>query len=272
MVFAPVGSQAIAALGLWAVLSLVLPLTVAIVWCVKKKERFYTVVVGALIFVVFALGLESIPKAILLNPANGLGETILSNPWLTTIIAALLAGIFEETGRWVAYKWLLKKQTKRETAITYGIGHGGGEVIAIITLSAVNYLIYAFMINNGTYGTMVEQVRQVMPSAADTYVMLADTLANYSFATMLMSIWERCSSVLIHISCSILMFSAVREKGKGWLFPVSILLHGSIDVFAGLYQTGIITNAFALEALICAWAVVMFAVCLKVIYKKLPKE
>jgi uncharacterized membrane protein YhfC len=53
----------------------------------------------------------------------------MSHTWLYAVLGALLAGLFEETGRFIAFKFLLKKRTDRKTAISYGIGHGGFEAI-----------------------------------------------------------------------------------------------------------------------------------------------
>jgi hypothetical protein len=44
---------------------ILLPTVVAAVWKIKTREPISTILIGAVIFAVFALGLESIPKAFL---------------------------------------------------------------------------------------------------------------------------------------------------------------------------------------------------------------
>lgn len=37
------------------------------------------------------------------------------------MVGALLAGVFEETGRYVAFKFILKKRENKATALAYGL-------------------------------------------------------------------------------------------------------------------------------------------------------
>ena len=44
-----------------------------------------------------------------------------------------------------------------------------------------------------------------------------------------------------------LVFLAARQKGKGWLYPVAILLHALLDTSAALYQFGVIRSLWIVE-------------------------
>ena len=62
--------------------------------------------------------------------AMGLSDHAVSrflnaNPVLLALVAGLFPGLFEETGRLVAFKTVLKKRKNRETSISYGTGTGG---------------------------------------------------------------------------------------------------------------------------------------------------
>lgn len=50
MEFTKVGMQTFIALGTGAVLFFTVPLVIALIWCMKKKERFSTVLAGAATF------------------------------------------------------------------------------------------------------------------------------------------------------------------------------------------------------------------------------
>ena len=49
-----VGTEAFIALILGAVLSFIIPLIIALVWEIKKKEPFSTILIGAVTFLLFA--------------------------------------------------------------------------------------------------------------------------------------------------------------------------------------------------------------------------
>ena len=72
------------------------------------------------------------------------------------------------------------------------------------------------MINNGSLAVMIEQLPQ---QQADAYELIIANLAASTFSLYLLSIWERIFAMLLHISLSVLVFAAVREKSKIYLFP-----------------------------------------------------
>ena len=45
----------------------------------------------------------------------------------------------------------------------------------------------------------------------------------------------------------VLVFAAVKKKGRGWYYPLAIGLHALLDLGAMAYQTGIIKSIIAVE-------------------------
>ena len=264
-----IGTSVFVGFALYIIVGILLPVGAACVYKIKTKESLKPVLVGALIFFVFAIILESIPKYFLLLPNNPLGTWISGNTLVYMIVVALLAGIFEETGRLVGFKFLLKKFLDKRTAIGYGIGHGGFEVIYILVLGGINNIVYAFLINTNQFDAVISEAAAKAPEQAAALMAIPESLAAITFGTILMGILERVSAMLIHISCSIIMFKAVREAGKMWLFPIAILLHASIDMIAAMYQCGLISNIYIIEAILVIWSVALILVTYNVVYKKM---
>ena len=110
------------------VLWIAVPVAAALIWKVKKKEPVTSILVGAAAFLLFALILEKPIQNVLAFPtAMGLPEHAVSrflsaNPVLLALVAGLFPGVFEETGRLVAFQTVLRKRRNRETSISYGIG------------------------------------------------------------------------------------------------------------------------------------------------------
>ena len=162
--FPKIGTGVIAMMVIAMALFVIVPIVIWIVWTVKKKEKFTTIIVGAVTFLLFAIVLEKPIQNVLIFPtAMGLKEHAASQfinarPVLWAFLVGFFPGLFEETGRFVAFKTVLKKRKNRETSISYGLGHGGFEVIFILGINYLNYIIYAMMINSGTFGTIIEHV------------------------------------------------------------------------------------------------------------------
>ena len=265
MEFAEIGTQSFAALGVGAALAFVLPLAVALIWKFWKKERFTTILVGAATFLLFAIILEKpIQNALLFPTQMGLPEHAVSRffnarPVLLAFLAGLFPGVFEETGRLAAYKTVLKNRKNRETSISHGVGHGCFEVILTLGVTYVIYIAYAVMINTGTFGTVIEQVKAQAPGQLDALYTLADQIAGITPADIGLGLAERVSGVLFHIGASILVFYACRDKTKIWLYPLAILLHTAMDFVGALYLFGIGGISIgALEAIAAAFGILTF--------------
>ncbi len=273
--FAKVGSMQITLLVLGTVLMIVSPLVIAIIWTKKKKERFTTVLVGAATFLLFAVILEKPLQAVLIAPTQmGLADTGISQflnarPVLWAFIVGLFPGVFEETGRLVAYKTVLKKRKNRETSISHGIGHGGFEVIFLMGVTYATYIAYAVMINTGTFGTVVDQVMAQAPDQADSLMTIASGIASFSFANLALSIVERVFAVLFHIGASIIVFYACKDKGRFWLYPLAIFLHTAMDFIAGLTLAGVWNPpVWVLEGIVGLFGVLTFCGAFFLLYKK----
>ncbi len=265
-------TQAIIGFICMILLGVLIPVAMAAVWKIKTKQPIWVILIGAAMFLGAVVILEQLAHTLILQTNNPLGRFIQSNVWATCIYGGLMAGLFEETARLIAFKFILKKRTERRTAISYGIGHGGFEVMYLLCTAGITNLVYAILINTGLFESVIVQpILQQAPEQLGAIEGLRDSLATYHFGLLGISLWERVGAVLIHISASILVFSAVRER-KMWMYPLAILLHASIDFFAGMYQTGMIQNIYVFEAIISTWGVAMFAVCLLLVYKKLPVD
>jgi uncharacterized membrane protein YhfC len=273
MQYEMIGTEPKIAFILMILCGILLPTVVATIWKIRTKEPISTILVGAAIFAVFAVGLESIPKAFLFQLDNPVSAFVMSHTWLYAVVGALLAGVFEETGRFIAFKFLLRKRTKRETAISYGIGHGGFEVIFVLVFSGIQYLTYISLINSGQFSTVVDQVRAVSSDQVATIEAIAAALAAMTVSSIGITVMERVSAMLGHVAFSILVFDAARTPKKGWMFPFAIFLHAFLDFFAVLYQVGKISISPAIfEVLLLLVVVVFFCLTFRFVYRKMPEN
>lgn len=252
-------------LAIMIAFGIILPVSATIFWLKKHKEKFTTVLIGAAVWFVFAILLESVPKAMLFNPANPIGKAVLFNTTLATILAASLAGIFEETGRFIAFKTLLKKRKNRETSISYGIGHGGFEAMFILVIGAIQNLVYMSLISSGELQTIIDTVAAQGVDVSSLQG-ISEQLASITPIYSCLGVVERISAMIFHISLSILVFYAVK-KSKIILYILAILLHALFDVPAALYQFGVITNMYIVELIFFITAITALIITYKTLYK-----
>ena len=192
----------------------------------KKGADILPFFIGCLVFVMFALILEPLMHQLVLKVLP-VGKTIMGNTLLYALYGGLAAGIFEETGRFLAFRTVLKKQLGNDrNALMYGAGHGGIEAILIVGLTYIGNIVISVLINAGqtdmltatATGETAEQLKTVL-----------DSLVATAPWTYLLAIVERIVAVTTHICLSVLVFFAVKKPGKGWLFPLAILLHAALD-------------------------------------------
>jgi uncharacterized membrane protein YhfC len=224
-------------------------------WAVKKHHaNLSTILIGAGVFVVFALVLESLVHQIVLKGERG--AAIQGNILYYALYGGLMAGLFEETGRFLAMKFLLKKEpSDAKAGVAYGLGHGGAEMALLFGLSMISTFSMAVMINAGQTDLLSSGVPA---EAQDQLAAQLDQIRDASAGTYLIGLWERFSALILQVSLSILVWAAARRGGKWfWLFPAAILLHALVDGIAVIIskQTGMV----AVELIVMAMAVALAA-------------
>ncbi|MGG0299210.1 YhfC family intramembrane metalloprotease [Bacillus albus] len=232
-----VSSTVIASITIQLVLSILVPI-IAFVYFRKKYHINWKVVgVGALIFIGFTQILET-PFHLFMrgNPAIA---PILENPFIFALYGGLTAGIFEELGRFVAFFFLLKKYQEYKDGFAYGIGHGGIESILVGGFSALQTLIFANAINNGSFAQMAEKLPQLN--------VVKDMLIEQPAYLYLFGSLERIMALVLQIAFTMLVLYAVKQK-KYIFLVYAILFHAFVDFFAALYQTKTI-NIFVAEGI-----------------------
>ena len=212
-------------IGLSGAVMMLLPIILFAVLKVKKNIPVKPVFVGAMIFVLFALVLK-LPIAYLLYYAdNPVAKEINSDPWLYFVIAGMLAGIFEESGRFIAYKTLLKKDRNRITSLSYGVGHGGIESL-YIGIQMLSLIALALMVNSGGIAQITGELDPAQTAVAEEQIR---QYAAFDGTYAVLGVVERASAICFHIAMSFLVFKAANDKKSLWLYPLAVFIHALID-------------------------------------------
>ena len=232
------------------------PIALFIYLRLVKKADIYPFFAGCTVMLLFAFILESGAHSLVLSsPA---GSAIKGNIWLYAIYGGFMAGLFEETGRYLAFSFALKKyRAKNVNALMYGAGHGGFEAMVIVGLTMINNIVWSFMINSGRIAELTGSLTGDQLAQAQQSIGLLISTPSYQF---LLGGVERLFAILLHISLSVLVWFAVKWEGKLYLYPMAILLHFAVDAAAALLS-GLGVNVVVIEAVVAVLttAVAFFA-------------
>lgn len=224
----------------WLSIAAILLFSVPIVYffCLRRRCQFKAgpVLCGVLGFFVFSRILETIPHIFCILLDNPVSRFINGNVIAYMLYGALMAGIFEECGRYIIMRFLLKKEKSRDTAIAYGIGHGGFEVYIISFAAIANYLIIAIMMKVLDQATALSFLGYSQANAASFDAILS-SLAVYGWFPAMLAVIERILVMGIHITLSVVVFYGVKNHKIRYLF-LAIVAHAILDAPAALYQKG----------------------------------
>ncbi len=249
IVFSP---ESIISLVLMAVLGIAVPAAAALVWRFRfHKGTLKATFIGAGMFFLFAMVLERLLHVLVI-------PLVMNNVVLYVIYGAAAAGLFEETARFLSFRFFLKKNLSAENAVSYGLGHGGCEMILLLGLQAVIAL--------AMIATVSPDVVSELSSESDFYAYsrVISQLTAYSqvtYGNLAISVLERIAAMTLHVSLSVLVMEAVMVKGRIWLYPAAIVIHALMDVPAALYQCGVIpviVCELIMAAFTAVWAVIAY--------------
>ena len=147
----------------------------------------------------------------------------------------------------------MKKETRIQDALSYGIGHGGIEAMLIVGTTYVNNLIVSFLINQGQLsmlGLGAEVEEQIVTQLTQLPPFIFG-LAGY----------ERFMTFIIQVGLSVLVFKAVKERKK-YFYILAIVIHALLDIPAALAQVGV-SNVYVVEGIVTFVAILFVSFMLK---------
>lgn len=255
-------------LSVTAIVLALLPLVCVVVWKKRcgKAVSFRPLLLGAAGFLVSARVLELGVHMVCIVMDNPVSRFINGNTVVYMLYGALMAGIFEECGRYVVIRFFMKKGRTRENMVMYGIGHGGIEVWAITLLSMVSLLmVVSALVTGGVEAALpllgiTGEVPEQMTGAAASAIASA---AGFSPVGGVLVVLERVGAMALHIALTVVVAYGIMKEKKQYL-PLAVLAHALVDALPALYQRGAVTMAvseiwlFAWVAVLAVWAVKLY--------------
>lgn len=209
----------IIAYGFTLLVSLLLPLFISIYLIIRSKSYFKPIIVGVLTFLIFQVFTRIYILQVILPTQVWYILFTYEYPIVYAFLLSLTAGLFEEIGRYIMMKYILRKMDIKK-ALAFGLGHGGIEAILFVGIALVL-----------------------------TNPMLIDS------QQLLMSGLERFSAINFHLGFSVLVYQMI-FKSKKFNLLYAISLHTLVNfVSVVLMMNGV--NMWIIEGVLFFFAIIM---------------
>jgi len=224
---------------------ILLPIIVAIYLSRRFKLSWKLFLAGGITFV--ASQILHVPLVLALTPTFKSWGIIAY-----AIVLGLLAGIFEETARYILFRFIRKENKTWNEGVFIGLGHGGTEAIilgVLVALAFVNMLAYR-NIDLATVPTI----------PADQLELAKQQVAAYwstPFYLALLGMVERVFAICLHLSLSLMVLYSIISKKPIW-FWFAILWHTIVDATA--VYLGQQISMLALEGIVGIYAVISLGI------------
>ena len=257
-----IGKSSVPSLIITVILMIAIPVIFFLYWRKRHKQqtKISWLIAGAVGFLVSARVLELGIHYFCILADNPVSRFINGNTAAFVLYGITMAGVFEECGRCVILKYVMKKNRTRENAILYGIGHGGIEILAVILPAMITYLAVAVLFSRGDTENALRALNITEETAAAALPSV-QAAAAFDYAMMAMNVIERLFALLLHIGLTVIVFYGVVNARKIYL-PMAILLHMLMDTFPALYQRGLVP-LWAVEVWAAVWTVVVVFIAVK---------
>ncbi|MCC7164480.1 MAG: YhfC family intramembrane metalloprotease [Anaerolineae bacterium] len=204
----------------------ILPLVVGFFIHRRFGVRWKFFLFGMLVFFVTQL-LIRIPLVQLVQAY--LGQTIQSSQtflyaWVFAL--ALTAGLFEEIGRYLGYRFLIKDNKTWEVGLMYGAGHGGLESMLLI-----GGLVLLGLINYIALSTTDFSALNLPPDQLASIQTARQQYAGLDWWMPLLGAYERFITIFFHIAMSVLVLQTFLRRSLSWLV-LAIALHTLVNFIA----------------------------------------
>ena len=265
-----IGKSTIPSLIVTVILMVAIPVAFFIYWRKKHKQqtKISYLIAGAIGFVISARVLELGVHLFCIVADNPVSRFINGNTVAFVLYGIIMAGVFEECGRHIVLKYIMKKNRTPENAVMYGIGHGGIEILVVLLPAMILYLVIAVLFSSGNMENALSTLNITEETAAAALPSVQAT-ATFDYAMMAMNVIERLFAMLVHIGLTVIVYYGVCNAKKVCL-PVAIVLHMLVDTFPALYQRGVV-SLWQVEVWAALWTAVIVFIAMKLYRKMMPQ-
>lgn len=215
------------------ILSVLVPVILIVYLRRKFKFSLKPVFVGILTWIVFSQVLEKLLHVYVLT-LNPYTINLTKNAFVYALYGGLAAGVFEEVGRFLMMKFMMKKHHQWKDGIAFGLGHGAIEALLIGGVTTLISLTLALTLNSGS----LPPANPAMPP--EVLTQLTNQLTQTSPFVFAIAGVERLLAIVAHVFFSLLVLYGVVSRHTRYLI-YAILAHALMDFLPALYQKQVVS-------------------------------
>jgi uncharacterized membrane protein YhfC len=137
------------------------------------------------------------------------------------VLLGLMAGVWEESFRYFAYRWWAKDARSFDKALMMGAGHGGIEAI-VLGVYVLYVLLQMVALRN------MNLAQAFTPERAATLQQQLQTYWSVPWYATLAGALERFNALIFHLTASVLVLQVFLRKQMRWLW-LAIFWHAALD-------------------------------------------
>lgn len=209
----------------------------------KTKTKLSSFFIGMAFYIVFAFFGEQFFHVLVFRGLSLSGFLTPSNhPVYYAVYGAVVAGIFQETGKYIGLKKCMNSRQGRENAFLFGFGHGSFEAIAYGSSLTMGNIAIAFLVNSFGIDGYFEKLDITGENAVAQEEAIRQLIA-IPPSDHVAAGTERLLALVFQTSLAIFIFLAIQHKELKRLFPIAIVLHIIGYLPTNLTNVGILSNA-----------------------------
>ena len=232
-------------------LMILIPIVVAIFIRRRTGAPWRLFFIGAVTFIASQVLHIPFNAVVLRSGLLSTDTTVWSSLIIYAAFLGLSAGVFEETARYLTYRFWAKDARSWSRGLMLGAGHGGIEAILVGALAAVNFVALLAAVNNETTMNVLPADQRSLVTNALAQIMDAPT------GTLLLGAVERVFAITAHLAMSLLVLQVFLRRNIAWLFA-SIGFHTLLNMVAVIAASRL--SPFATEGIIGLFALLALVI------------
>ena len=192
-------------------LMILIPIVVAIFIRRRTGAPWRLFFIGAVTFIASQVLHIPFNAVVLRSGLLSTDTTVWSSLIIYAVFLGLSAGVFEETARYLTYRFWAKDARSWSRGLMLGAGHGGSEAILVGALAAVNFVALLAAVNNETAMNALPADQRSLVTSALAQIMDAPT------GTLLLGAVERVFAITAHLAMSLLVLQVFLRRNIAWL-------------------------------------------------------
>ena len=231
------------------------PLMIAILMRVKYKTKFSPFLLGLLVYFSFGVFATSVVNTLFISENRPTYSFLTGNVVTYSLYFAVVTGIMEMLGLFMAYKKILVNYDEKETSVTLALGHAEMEGLMVCFLALAAYISWATVLNERGPAGFAEYFADVEGLNIEEAI---DSITSVTVSEVVLLALQRVIYLGMNIFLSVMIFYAAKKDIRSY-FWVAVVFRGLCTVPGSVERYNELKDVRGNSALLTAFLAVVVA-------------